>query len=175
MVMRLRHPFQIVSGAQFKSVPQGPQKVGRGSCRARASGREAPARREPRPTNHSYSRKSQAGFLMLEMVIALCILIAVLIPVAYSFNGEQRLARQCYTRAVAMEIVDGEMELLRAGAWRDVPEGAADYPVAAAAAKNLPPGKFLLTRAGRRLRLEWSPDKARSGGKVVREINLPTP
>lgn len=68
-----------------------------------------------------------------------------------------------------MEIVDGEMEILVAGEWRAYPEGTHEYNVSARAASNLPRGKFVLTRTGNRLRLEWSAASARGIGKVVRE------
>ena len=66
---------------------------------------------------------------------------------AYSFASERRLARAYYQRAVAMEIVDGEMEVLLAGEWRDFPPGTQDYRVHCGAATNLPPGRFILSVA----------------------------
>ena len=106
---------------------------------------------------------------MIELIVALGILTASVIPLAYSFAQEQRLCRVYYWRAVAMEIVDGEMETLVAGDWRNFGEGAHLYPVTAEAAKNLPPGKFILSVHGRQLRLEWRPDSPRNGASVERE------
>jgi hypothetical protein len=68
-----------------------------------------------------------------------------------------------------MEIVDGEMEVLLAGEWLQFAEGPHPYPVKAASATNLPPGRFRLTRDGNRLRLEWLPEKRGNGGSVSRE------
>jgi hypothetical protein len=82
---------------------------------------------------------------------------------------EQHVCRVYYWRAVAMETVDGEMEVLAAGEWRDFDEGTTSYTVHAESAKYLPPGKFTLTVHGPRLRLEWRPDKSRFGAPVVRE------
>ncbi|NBV21969.1 MAG: hypothetical protein EBS05_08620 [Proteobacteria bacterium] len=92
-----------------------------------------------------------------------------MLPLSFSFYGEQKLLRSHYHHAVAMEIVDGEMEILVAGEWQAMPEGTQAYAVKAGATKSLPPGKFTLTRTGKALRLEWVPDKGGSGGKVVRE------
>jgi hypothetical protein len=72
-----------------------------------------------------------------------------------------------------MELVDGEMEILRAGEWRQFPRGAQGYAIRSAAAKNLPPGQFILTVEGHRVRLEWQPGAKDEGGKVTRETILP--
>ena len=115
---------------------------------------------------------AESGVLTLELVVAVGILIAVLIPVGFSIIGDQKLARQYYTRAVAMEIVDGEIEVLAAGEWRTFGPGVHNYEVHANAAKNLPPGVFTLSVDADRLRLEWKPTRRGSGPTVVREIRI---
>ena len=60
-------------------------------------------------------RPAQRGLLLTEMVVAMAILVVAVLPLAYSIISEQRLLRTYYQRAVAMEIVDGEMEALVAG------------------------------------------------------------
>ena len=119
------------------------------------------------------SRRGQHGSLMIELLVALAILLGALLPVAYSFGSEKRLARAAYQRAVAMEIVDGEMEALLAGEWRAYPAGASTYTVRAGAATNLPPGRFRLAIEASKLRLEWLPALKQHGGSVVREAKLP--
>jgi hypothetical protein len=111
--------------------------------------------------------------MMAELLVAISILAIAMIPMAYSFRGEQQLVRAEYNRVVAMEILDGEMEMLRAGQWRAFVEGEQDYPIKAAAATNLPPGKFLLLRSNRLMRLEWRPAKKGQGGALIREVQLP--
>jgi hypothetical protein len=106
---------------------------------------------------------------MIELVVAMALLAGALLPMAYSFASERRLARASYQRAVAMEIVDGEMEALVAGEWRAFPPGRQEYKVLAGAATNLPPGRCLLTVQSDKIRLEWRPDVKRQGGSVVRE------
>ena len=107
--------------------------------------------------------------MMIELVVALGILMAAMIPLGYSFAQEKRLGRVYYWRAVAMEIVDGEMEILAAGDWHRFPEGTHTYPVTALAAKNLPRGQFVLNVRGQRLQLQWQPADSRDGGPVIRE------
>jgi len=115
------------------------------------------------------NRREQGAVLTVELIVAVAILIVVLIPVAFSVIEDQKLARNDYTRAVAMEIVDGELEVLAAGEWRTHPKGAHPYEVRAAAAKNLPPGQFTLTVEDHLVRLEWNPATNGHGGRVVRE------
>jgi hypothetical protein len=94
------------------------------------------------------------------------------IPLAFAFLQEANYSRACYHRAAAMEIVDGEMEILAAGEWKAFPPGGHDYSVTAASATNLPPGRFRLSVAADRLRLEWQP-VGKTNGAVVRERTLP--
>jgi len=106
---------------------------------------------------------------MVELLVAMALIAGALLPLAYSLASERRLVRATYQRAVAMEIVDGEMEVLAAGAWRGHSAGAHEYSVHATAAGNLPPGRFLLTVELPKVRLEWLPSAKMHGGAVVRE------
>ena len=113
--------------------------------------------------------RHESGSMMIEMMTALAILVAILLPLGLSFVDEQHVCRVYYWRAVAMETVDGEMEVLAAGEWHAFPEGTAAYAVHAESAKYLPPGRFTLTVRGPRLRLEWRPERSRFGAPVARE------
>lgn len=121
-------------------------------------------------TRFTNSAARQRGVLMAELLVAIALLVGALLPLAYSIASEKRLARSYYQRAVAMEIVDGELELLAAGAWKSFPVGTQPYVVHANAATNLPPGEFLLTIEPAKLRLEWKPALSAHGGKVGREV-----
>jgi hypothetical protein len=114
----------------------------------------------------------QRAALLVELLVAMAILAGVLLPLAYSFVSERRLARGSYQRAVAMEIVDGEMEVLLAGEWRAFTPGTHDYHVRAAAATNLPPGHFILNVQPDKLQLRWQPALKDHGGPVTREAML---
>lgn len=114
----------------------------------------------------------QRAWLMVELLAAMVLLGAAMIPLAYSLASEKRLARAYYQRVVAMEIVDGEMEVLAAGDWRRYPKGKSEYPVSAAAASNLPEGRFILEINERWVRLEWQPATRHHGGKVAREVRV---
>lgn len=117
-----------------------------------------------------YSR--QRGSLMVELLAATALLTAALLPLAYSLSSEKRLARAMYQRAIAMEIVDGEMELLAAGGWRAFTNGVSEYRVTAAAATNLPPGRFMVSVTLPKVRLEWRPEVKDHGGLVAREVTV---
>lgn len=109
------------------------------------------------------------GMLTTDMIVAMGLLLVGLIPLSHSFFGEQKLCRVYYFRALASQIVDGEMEVLAAGEWRHALEGTHPYEVRSAAATNLPPGRFTLQRQGAQLRLEWAPERKNSGARVLRE------
>jgi hypothetical protein len=123
-----------------------------------------------RPHDRAPRPRAASGFLIAELIVALAILFVAVIPLAYSFLSDARLLRVSYERAVAMELVDGEMEILVAGEWRAFAPGTHDYPLRSAAATNLPPGRCQFTITTNLLRLEWKPDRRRGVGAVVREV-----
>ena len=113
---------------------------------------------------------TQSGVLMIELLVAMALVAGVVLPIAYSISYEKHYARALYQRAVAMEIVDGEIEVLAAGEWRSFTNGVQEYPVHAGAATNLPPGRFVLTLSEQKVRLEWRPAVKQHGGPVLREV-----
>jgi hypothetical protein len=113
-----------------------------------------------------------AGFLEVDMLVGLAILSLAIMPVGFSFARERQVLKIEYVHSVANEIVDGEMELLAAGDWKNYPDGVQNYSVHAGAAASLPPGHFQLTKTGNYLRLEWSSDWKHSGTPVIREVTI---
>lgn len=124
--------------------------------------------------SHCAARRRARGSLSVELTVALGMLVAAVLPLSVAFVHDQTALRSRYFRAVALEIVDGEMEVLTAGEWRAFPPGRQPYPVRAVAAQNLPPGMFILTLTNDRARLEWVPESRGAGGSVVREVILKT-
>jgi hypothetical protein len=114
--------------------------------------------------------RRERGFMMVDLFVSMAILAVAILPLAFSYVKEARMLRAEYFHGVAMEIVDGEMEVLAAGEWRNFPEGAQPYTVHARAAASLPPGHFQLTKTGQRLRLEWASDQRQGIRPVVREV-----
>ncbi|HEX9046975.1 MAG TPA: hypothetical protein VF988_08095 [Verrucomicrobiae bacterium] len=117
-------------------------------------------------------RRRQRGFLQVDMVVGLAILTLAVVPLGFAFAHERQALRMEYCRSVADEIVDGEMEILAAGAAKNLPDGTQEYAVHAGALGQLPAGKFQLTKNGNHLRLEWQPNRKHRGGPVAREITL---
>ena len=116
--------------------------------------------------------RRERGSLMADLVVAMGLLAVGCLPLAFAFEQEIRACRSHYQNAVAMEIVDGEMEILAAGEWRAFHAGEQPYTVRATAVKNLPPGRFTLTMREQTIRLEWKPTKNRQGRPVVREARI---
>ncbi len=121
---------------------------------------------------HGHRSRDTAGFLQVDLAIALIILILAIVPLGYSFGLERQALRAQYARAAAGEIVDGELEILAAGAAKSLPDGTENYIVHARAAAVLPPGHFELTKSGNHLRLAWMPDEKKGAGTVMRETTL---
>ena len=119
------------------------------------------------------SGRRKRGALSAELAVAIAILVTGLFPLGVTVFKDQKRARALYIQAIAMEIVDGEMEILAAGEWRSVKSGESPYSVNTRSAENLPAGRFTLTRNASSIRLEWAPAKRGYGGPVKREISLP--
>ena len=124
----------------------------------------------PQPFHRS--RGARRGILMMDLVVAMAILSLAIVPLGFSFARERHLLKIEYCQSVANEIVDGEMEILAAGDWKNFPDGTQNYSVHARAAASLPPGHFELTKTGNHLRLAWTPDKRQGIGPVVREVTV---
>jgi hypothetical protein len=117
-------------------------------------------------------RNQEHGYLMVDLLVALAILSLAIMPIGFSFARERQVLKIEYFRGVANEIVDGEMEILADGDWKNFPDGSQNYPVHARAAETLPPGHFQLTKTGNHLRLEWNSDEKHGIGAVVREVTI---
>ena len=120
------------------------------------------------------SRRERA-FLATEMVVALGILVVVALPLAYAHVDALRRVAADYRRTALLELVDGEAEILAAGAARVVTDGRHAWTLRGASARNVPAGQAILTREGNRARLEWIPADRRQGRPVLREFTLRTP
>ncbi len=125
------------------------------------------------PVSDRRARRRRRGVLSAELAVAVAIFTAGMLPLAFTVLHDQKRARALYRRAVAIEIVDGELEILAAGGWRKFPPGKHVYAVDARAAKNLPQGAFTLERDETGVRLEWRPDRSNEGGPVRREFKFP--
>lgn len=113
-----------------------------------------------------------SGSLTIELLIAVTILMLAIFPLSLSFLGEQKLARALYYRAVAMEIVDGEMEVLTAGYWREFQPGVHVYTPKAESVAGLSAGRFELRLDAEYVQLAWLPTKPDSGGPVIRRCRI---
>jgi hypothetical protein len=120
----------------------------------------------------SGAARRQRGFLEVDLLIGLAILSLAIMPLGYSFTREREVLKTEYFRSVADEIVDGEMEILAAGDWKNFPDGAQNYSVHAGSASRLPPGHFQFMKTGNHLHLEWNADQKRGIGAVVREVTI---
>jgi hypothetical protein len=120
----------------------------------------------------SRNSSRQRGMLQIDMLVAMTLLILAIFPIAYSFNLDRKAMNRGYERAIAMELVDGEMEVLLAGTWRNYPPGTNQIQFTGQAAANLPTAQATLFITSKSLRLEWRPLERSSKG-ISREVTLP--
>ena len=117
-------------------------------------------------------KKSERGILQMDLAAGLAILALAIVPLGFSFAKERQVLKLEYQRSVIMELVDSEMEILAAGAARNLPDGTQNLSVSSRAMEKLPPGQFQLNKNGGHLRLEWRPDNQCGFGPVIRETTL---
>ena len=74
--------------------------------------------------------RSRRGLWTVDVAVALGLVVVTLIPIALRYYPMQKLFRGYYFHSVAMEIVDGELEILAAGEWKRFPLGTNDFQAA---------------------------------------------
>lgn len=114
------------------------------------------------------SRQRTRGALSVELVIALAMFLIAFVPLGVLATRESRLARSLYFRAVAGEILDGELEVLLAGGWKSLSPGTNDLFVRAEATNSLPPGRFVAVFDPPRLMVQWRAQKPHTGADTLR-------
>jgi hypothetical protein len=118
------------------------------------------------------AKRSERGILQLDLIAGLALLTIAIVPLGYSFARERQMLKIEYHRGVIVELVDGEMEILAAGAARNLPDGTQQLSVQSRAVEQLPASHFQLTKTGNHLRLEWRADEKCGISPVVRETML---
>ena len=112
------------------------------------------------------------AFLQLDVAVAITILALVFIPLSVSSSGNLDLARRHYFEAVALQLIDGEMDVLLAGERRKYTTGEHRITPVGEAVQNLPEGEFVLTVHDQKLTLAWVPTKRAKWGRVERVVEL---
>ena len=122
-----------------------------------------------RPTTRLANR---LAFLQLDVAVAITVLALVFIPLSVSSSGDLDLARRHYFEAVALQLIDGEMDVLLAGERRKYTTGEHRITPVGEAVQNLPEGEFVLTVHDQKLTLAWVPPKRAKWGRVERVVEL---
>lgn len=118
------------------------------------------------------SSSQQRGAIMAELIVAMGVLVVAMLPLSFAAMSNTHELRATYQKAVANEILDGEIEILAAGGGQKIEEGTNNYTVHANAATNLPPGRFKISRTGNVIRLQWKANKKLGFGTLTREVKL---
>ena len=122
-----------------------------------------------RPTTRLTNR---LAFLQLDVAVAITVLALVFIPLSVSSSGDLDLARRQHFEAVALQLIDGEMDVLLAGERRKYTPGEHQIKPVGEAVQNLPEGEFVLTVHDQKLTLAWVPTKRAKWGRVERVVEL---
>ena len=116
-------------------------------------------------------QRRRKGWITVEVVVAIGVFALAIVPLSGIYLAEAKLAKAYYLRAAAMELVDGELEVLRAGHYRAFTPGTHRYVVAGVTAAQLG-GEFTLTVGSNAVQLEWRASRRGQGGNVTREFKL---
>lgn len=113
--------------------------------------------------------RSRAGGLLPDLAVALLLLTVALLPLAYSFASQRRLLQAEMDRAAVVQLVDGELELLLAGPWKNLPDGSSTIVLRTNGMARAVAGTCVVMKQGRALKIEWTPQAHSGVGRVVRE------
>ena len=122
-----------------------------------------------RPTTRLTNR---LAFLQLDVAVAITVLALVFIPLSVSSSGDLDLARRQYFEAVALQLIDGEIDVLLAGERRKYTPGEHQIKPVGEAVQNLPEGEFVLSVQDEKLTLAWMPKNLAKWGRVERVVQL---
>ena len=122
-----------------------------------------------RPTTRLANR---LAFLQLDVAVAITVLALVFIPLSVSSSGDLDLARRQYFEAVALQLIDGEMDVLLAGERQKYTTGEHRITPVGEAVQNLPESEFVLTVHDQKLTLAWVPTKRAKWGRDERVVEL---
>ena len=105
-------------------------------------------------------------------MLAVSILMLLFIPFGVTSSGKLDLARRQHFEAVALQMIDGELDVLLAGERQKYPLGEHKITPPGEAVKTLPVGEFILIVKEKQLFLAWVPEKEAKWGRVEREVTL---
>lgn len=113
----------------------------------------------------------------MELIVAIGIISIALFPLAYGLRQEGRNMKALYYRAVAEQVLDGQREILAAGAWRKYSGGQNKLIIASKAFENLPAGDLKLEVSeldgGKvRLVLSWKAIDFKGIGEIRKEATV---
>ena len=122
-----------------------------------------------RPTSRAAKR---LAFVQLDVALAVSILLLVFIPFSVTSSSKLDLARRQHFEAVALQMIDGELDVLMAGEWQKFSPGEHKITPPGEAVKTLPVGEFILVVKENQLSIAWVPEKEAKWGRVEREVTL---
>ena len=112
------------------------------------------------------------AFIQLDIALAIVILGLIFIPLSVTSSAKLDLARRHHFKAVALNLIDGEIDVLLAGEIKKYKPGESLITPPGEAVGSLPKGEFILTLNDKIFKLEWVPEKSTKWGRVQREVNL---
>ena len=112
------------------------------------------------------------AFIQLDLMLAVSILMLLFIPFGVTSSGKLDLARRQHFEAVALQMIDGELDVLLAGERQKYLLGEHKITPPGEAVKTLPVGEFILIVKEKQLYLAWVPEKEAKWGRVEREVTL---
>ena len=131
----------------------------------------------PQPRAQPRPQRRLAGYIQADLITAFAVISLTLLPLGYGYVHHRRLVRNATTRAVVLELIDSEMEVLAAGEHRAFAEGSRAYPLRGLAVRDLPPGECTVVKSNLpdsriHLTLAWTPTREGLLKPVQREITF---
>lgn len=127
------------------------------------------------PANPTTARRR--GGVLMELIVGLALLAGVLLPLTGGFVSQRRMAAQLSKRLVLTELIDGELEFIAAGRWKEFNEGTNAFVIEMPPGFVPPAGRSYLVRESDHFRLLWEPDTKTALGTISRHWtrSAPTP
>lgn len=117
-------------------------------------------------------RPGRSGFVEMDLIVAFFLIVALVMPVGVLLSRDTMLFRAHSIRIRAASVLDGEMELLQAGLWKQYTDPSMVYvPASGRSLEGY--GTFKLTLENGQYELSWVPTKKYRGGIITRSWSQP--
>jgi hypothetical protein len=111
-------------------------------------------------------------FALIEVLVTIFVISIALFSFTTIINKNMLMIRNSYINSILIEIIDGEIHIIKAGGWRNIKEGFQPYKVESNSYSNLPPGHFITEKKTNTIQLRWVNESKKERFNIFRNLKI---